>query len=65
MIVVIINILERNGFSLLDAMTSAYASIKDRKGMMIDGVFVKEKDVHYVCSLEAYVNLKVYDGPLD
>jgi len=43
--VVLINIAERNGLSLDDCMEHAYADIKDRKGMMIDGVFVKEQDL--------------------
>ena len=29
----------------VEALQKAYDDIKDRKGMMIDGVFVKEEDV--------------------
>ena len=43
MMVVLINIAERNGFSLTDCLEVAYNDIKDRKGRMIDGVFVKEE----------------------
>jgi len=43
MIVVLINIAERNNFSLTDCLEVAYNDIKDRKGRMIDGVFVKEE----------------------
>lgn len=44
MIVVLINIAERNGLSLTECLEVAYNDIKDRKGRMIDGVFVKEAD---------------------
>ena len=42
MMVVLINIMERNGLSMEDCLEVAYDDIKDRKGKMIDGVFVKE-----------------------
>ena len=42
--VVLINIAERNGLSLEDCMQVAYDDIKDRKGIMVDGIFVKESD---------------------
>jgi len=42
-IVVLINIAERNGLSLQECMQTAYDDIKDRKGKMVDGVFVKEE----------------------
>ena len=45
MIVVLINIAERNELTLTQCLQKAYDDIKDRKGMMIDGVFVKEDDV--------------------
>lgn len=41
-IVVLINIAERNDLSIKDCLTVAYNDIKDRKGKMIDGIFVKE-----------------------
>jgi len=40
--VVLINIAERNGLSLNDCLAHAYNDIKDRKGKMVDGIFVKE-----------------------
>jgi len=43
--VVLINIAERNGLSLFDCLSHAYNDIKDRKGKMVDGVFVKERTV--------------------
>jgi len=43
-IVVLTNIAERNALSLSDCMEHAYNDIKDRKGKMIDGIFVKESD---------------------
>jgi len=44
MIVVLINIAERNKVSITDCLEVAYNDIKDRKGSMVDGVFVKEAD---------------------
>jgi len=41
-IVVLVNIAERNGLSLYDCLAHAYNDIKDRKGKMVDGIFVKE-----------------------
>lgn len=45
MIVVLTNICERNGLSLADCALTAYNDIKDRKGRMVEGVFVKEEDL--------------------
>tara|TARA_B100002019_G_scaffold153495_1_gene132336 strand:- start:2734 stop:3114 length:381 start_codon:yes stop_codon:yes gene_type:complete len=45
MIVVLINIAERNKLSISDCLTKAWDDIKDRKGQMVDGVFVKEADL--------------------
>ena len=41
-IVVLINIAERNHLTIEECMRVAYNDIKDRKGKMIDGVFIKE-----------------------
>jgi uncharacterized protein YabN with tetrapyrrole methylase and pyrophosphatase domain len=46
MIVVLINIAERNNLSLRQCMEKAWEDIKDRKGRMIDGIFVKEDDLN-------------------
>jgi len=43
--VVLINIATRNGLSLEHCLQVAYSDIKDRKGLMVDGVFVKETDM--------------------
>lgn len=42
--VVLINISERNDLTLQECLEVAYNDIKDRKGRMVDGVFVKEGD---------------------
>ena len=42
-IVVLINIAERNNLTIEDCMCVSYEDIKDRKGKMVDGVFVKEE----------------------
>ena len=44
MMVVLINIMERNGLSLTECLDVAYNDIKDRRGRMVDGVFVKQSD---------------------
>jgi uncharacterized protein YabN with tetrapyrrole methylase and pyrophosphatase domain len=46
MMVVLINIAERNGLSISECLSKAWDDIKDRKGKMIDGVFVKEADLN-------------------
>jgi NTP pyrophosphatase (non-canonical NTP hydrolase) len=40
-IVVLINIAERNSLTLTECLEVAYTDIKDRKGKMVDGIFVK------------------------
>lgn len=42
--VVLVNIAERNGLSMEECIDQAWEDIKDRKGRMVDGVFVKESD---------------------
>lgn len=44
MLVVIINITTRNRVSLSECLARAWEDIKDRKGRMVDGIFVKEGD---------------------
>ena len=44
MMVVLINIMVRNNLTMNECLSVAYNDIKDRKGKMIDGVFVKEGD---------------------
>ena len=41
-IVVLINMCERNQLSLLECMNVAYNDIKYRTGRMVDGIFVKD-----------------------
>lgn len=43
--VVLINMIEREGFTMQQCLETAWYDIKDRKGKMIDGVFVKESDL--------------------
>ena len=45
MMVVLINIMVRNNLTIKECLSIAYDDIKDRKGKMIDGVFVKEGDI--------------------
>ena len=43
--VVMLNITERNGIILAECLEKAWNDIKDRKGQMIDGIFVKATDL--------------------
>lgn len=45
MLVVLINIAERNELSLTECLETAWGEIKDRKGKMVNGTFVKESDL--------------------
>ena len=45
MYVVMTILCQQNGLSIEDCVSASYAEIKDRKGKMIDGVFVKEADL--------------------
>jgi uncharacterized protein YabN with tetrapyrrole methylase and pyrophosphatase domain len=45
MIVVLINIAERNDYTIEECLAQAWNDIKDRKGKMINGTFVKEADL--------------------
>lgn len=40
--VVLIGIMEREGTDMLECLQVAYGDIKDRKGKMLNGIFVKE-----------------------
>ena len=42
-LVVLINIATRNNLSLSECLQVAYNDIKDRKGKMVNGIFVKER----------------------
>ena len=44
MIVVLINIAGRNKLTLKECLEKAWDDIKDRKGEMVDGIFIKEGD---------------------
>lgn len=41
-VVVLINIAERNGLTLEQCLEHAYNDIKDRTGRVVDGVYVKD-----------------------
>jgi len=41
--VVLINIAIRNGLTIDRCLEVAYNDIKDRKGRMVDGIFIKEE----------------------
>ena len=43
MLVVMINIMKRNNITIEECLQKAYDDIKQRKGKMVDGIFVKEE----------------------
>ena len=43
-IVVLINIAVRNKLTITECLENAYDDIKDRKGKMVNGIFIKESD---------------------
>ena len=45
MMVVMLNIMARNNITMEDCLEKAYNDIKDRKGKMVNGVFIKEQDL--------------------
>ncbi len=45
MVVVLTLLSKQLGFTMEEAIKSAYNEIKDRKGKMINGIFVKEADL--------------------
>ena len=45
LLVVLINICERNNLSLEECLQVAWLDIKDRRGVMKSGVFLKEEDL--------------------
>jgi hypothetical protein len=44
-LVVLLDIAERNGYTVTECLNVAWQDIKDRKGRMVDGIFVKEADL--------------------
>ena len=44
-IVILINIAVRNNLSLKQCIDHAYEDIKDRTGIMKDGIFIKDSDI--------------------
>jgi NTP pyrophosphatase (non-canonical NTP hydrolase) len=44
-IVVLVNIAVRHNLSLKECIDHAYEDIKDRRGKMLDGIFIKEEAV--------------------
>lgn len=45
LLVVMINICMRNNVTLEECLQCAYEDIKDRRGVMRDGIFIKEQDL--------------------
>lgn len=44
MLVVLINIMERNGLTMSECLAVAWDDKKHRRGRLVDGVFIKEAD---------------------
>ena len=58
MMVVLINIAERNNLTLGQCLQTAWDDIKDRKGRMVDGVFIKEDDEPELHMEQAYTAMQ-------
>ena len=52
-IVVLINLMVRNKLTLADCLEKAFLDIAPSKGKMIDGIFVKQKDLDAMAAAEA------------
>ena len=52
--VVMIGMMERDGVSMYECLLTAYEDIKDRKGRMEQGVFVKEADFEVTPNTEFF-----------
>ena len=48
MMVIMLNIMKRNDVTMEECLETAYNDIKDRKGKMVDGVFIKEKELFII-----------------
>tara|TARA_B100001175_G_scaffold241956_1_gene208317 strand:- start:492 stop:851 length:360 start_codon:yes stop_codon:yes gene_type:complete len=56
MMVIMLNIMKRNDVTWEECLQVAYDDIKDRKGKMVDGVFVKEKDDFFTAKKYDFTN---------
>src|SRR5690606_19259809 len=64
-IYVVLTILSQQlGFTIEECIEMAYDEIKDRKGKMIDGVFVKESDYKKLSEEVKTVKPKIKDGKI-
>ena len=56
MMVIMLNIMKRNDVTMEECLETAYNDIKDRKGKMVDGIFVKEKDDFFTAEKYDFTN---------
>lgn len=56
-IVTLIILAEQLGLDVEDCLESAYNEIKDRKGKLVNGLFVKEADNRFVNTIRALTNI--------
>lgn len=59
-LVVLTIIAEQHNLSLSDCLETAYNDIKDRRGIMLDGVFIKESDEAYQGALAVLAARRVH-----
>ena len=48
--------MKRNNVTMEECLETAYNDIKDRKGKMVDGIFVKEKDDFFTAEKYDFTN---------
>jgi len=58
-LVVLTILAEQNGYTIQECFEIAYNDIKDRKGIMYRGVFIKESDERYETAKEEIENCPV------
>jgi len=61
MLVVMINIAERNGWSMKECLAQAYEEIEHRKGILWQGEYIKSEDPHYEAAVAAYEEQQAKD----
>lgn len=60
-LVTLIILAAQNDTTLYECLLHAYKDIKDRKGILLDGVFIKESDESYEGALAVLAARRVYE----
>jgi hypothetical protein len=63
-LVTLIILAAQHNLELDECLVVAYNDIKDRKGIMLDGVFIKDTDPSYECALNVLAARRVHNENL-